>query len=40
MELDRTTGHVTVWALEQVPADAAEDFIPRESTTRRLGSAA
>jgi N utilization substance protein A len=30
VELDRSTGHVTVWAVEDVPEDAAEGFIPRE----------
>ena len=30
VELDRTTGHVTVWALEEPPADAPEGFIARE----------
>lgn len=28
--LDRNTGHVTVWALEDNPADEATDFVPRE----------
>ena len=30
VELDRTTGHVTVWALEEPPEDSAEGFVPRE----------
>ena len=30
VELDRGTGHVTVWAIEETPQDAAEGFIPRE----------
>ena len=30
VELDRGTGHVTVWALEEVPLDADEGFVPRE----------
>ncbi len=28
--LDRSSGHVTVWALEDTPAEAPEGFIPRE----------
>jgi N utilization substance protein A len=30
VELDRATGHVTVWALEEPPADTSEGFVPRE----------
>jgi N utilization substance protein A len=30
VELDQATGHVTVWALEETPEDAAEGFVPRE----------
>ncbi|MGV1003684.1 MAG: transcription termination factor NusA [Candidatus Nanopelagicales bacterium] len=28
--LDRASGHVTVWATEEVPAEAPEDFVPKE----------
>lgn len=28
--LDRNSGHVTVWATEDEPAEASEDFVPRE----------
>lgn len=28
--LDRTSGHVTVWAVEEVPEGAEEGFVPRE----------
>ncbi len=30
VELDRRTGHVTVWALEEVAEDAPDGFIPQE----------
>jgi N utilization substance protein A len=30
VELDRRTGHVTVWAVEETPEDAPEGFVPRE----------
>ncbi len=30
VELDRSSGHVTVWALEDRPEGAGEDFVPRE----------
>ncbi len=30
VELDRSTGHVTVWALEEPPEESAEGFVPRE----------
>lgn len=37
VELDRRTGHVTVWALEDAPADALEGFIPREFDDTPVG---
>ncbi|MGB8020174.1 MAG: transcription termination factor NusA [Candidatus Nanopelagicales bacterium] len=30
VELDRRTGHVTVWALEEPPEDAGDGFVPKE----------
>jgi transcription termination/antitermination protein NusA len=30
VELDRASGHVTVWALEEASEDAPEGFVPRE----------
>jgi N utilization substance protein A len=30
VELDRATGHVTVWAVEDVPEGSEEGFVPRE----------
>lgn len=30
VELDRRTGHVTVWAVEEPPEGAGEDFVPKE----------
>ncbi len=37
VELDRTSGHVTVWALEETPEDAPEGFVPREYDDTPVG---
>jgi N utilization substance protein A len=42
VELDRRSGHVTVWAMEETPEDAPEGFRPREydDTPRGFGRVA